>query len=121
MRALKVGIIYLVGEKLWIETTPVARAGSFGDFAFHERYHFQYWEQLVKQRVVPDTEHDRYPRGRVSYDRKSGKFELLADRCILGEKSLVAAILLEMNLPARRTETSTDNLYRCFRCSGHSR
>jgi hypothetical protein len=36
------------------------RAGNFGDFAFHERYHFQYWEQLVKQSAVPGTEYDRY-------------------------------------------------------------
>jgi len=112
----EVGIIYLVGEKLWIDATPIARAGNFGDFAFHERYHFQYWQQLVKQRAAPDTEYERFPRGRVSYDRKSAKFELLADRCILSEKSLVATIFLQMNLPSRGTETGTDSLYRCLRC-----
>jgi hypothetical protein len=53
-----------------------------------ERYHSQYWEQLVKERAVPDTEYERFPRGRVSYDRKSGKFELLADPCILRRASL---------------------------------
>lgn len=121
MRAPNVGIIYLVGDKLWIDATPIARAGNFGDFSFHARYHSQYWEELVKQRAVPDTEYEQYPRGRVSYDRKSDKFELLADRCILSEKRLVAAILLQMNVPVRRTETGTDNLYRCFRCSGRSR
>jgi hypothetical protein len=121
MQAPNVGIIYLVGDKLWIDATPVARAGNFGDFSFHERQHFQYWEQLVKQRAVPDTEYEQYPRGRVSYDRKSGKFEFLADPCILSEKSLVAAILLQMNLPTRRTEMSTDDLYRCFRCLERNR
>jgi hypothetical protein len=112
----EVGIIYLVGDNLWIDATPIARAGNFGDCSFHERYHRQYWEQLVKQRAVPDTEYERFPRGRVSYDRTSGKFELLADLCILSERSLVATILLEMNLPARHTETATDSLYRCLRC-----
>jgi hypothetical protein len=121
MRAPNVGIIYLVGDKLWIDATPLARAGNFGDFSFHERYHFQYWQQLVKQRAVPDTEYDRYPRGRVSYARKSGKFELLAGPCILSERSLVAAILLQMNLASRGTETGTDSLYRCFRCLGRNR
>ena len=116
MRAPNVGIIYVVGDKLWIDATPVIRARNFGDFLFHERYHCQYWEQLVKQRAVPDTEYERYPRGRVSYDKRSDKFRLLADQCILSEKGLVAAILLQMNLPARDTETGTDNLYHCFRC-----
>jgi hypothetical protein len=121
MRASKVGIIYLVDDKIWIDATPVARAGNFGDFAFHERYHCQYWEQLVKQRAVPDTEYEQYPRGRVSYNRKSGKFTLLADRCILREKNLVATIFLQMNLPVRGTEMRTDSRYRCFRCLGPSR
>jgi hypothetical protein len=120
-RVPEVGIIYLGDDKIWIDATPVARAGNFGDFAFHERYHFQYWEQLVKQRAVPGTEYDRYPRGRLSYDRKSGKFELLADRCILSEKSLVATIFLQMKLPSRGTETGTDSLYTCFRCVGRNR
>ena len=121
IRAPNVGIIYLVRDKLWIDATPLARAGNFGDLSFHERYHCQYWKQLVKQKAVPDTEYERFPRGRVSYNRKSHKFTLLADLCILSERSLVATILLEMNLPARHTETGTDDLYRCFRCSGHSR
>jgi hypothetical protein len=120
-RASNVGIIYLVGDKLWIDATPVARAGNFGDFSFHERYHFQYWEELVKQRAVPDTEYEQYPRGRVSYDRKSGKFELLADRCILSKKSLVATIFLQMKLPSRGTEMGTDSLYSCFRCVERNR
>jgi hypothetical protein len=121
MRAANVGIIYVVSDKLWIDATPVVRARNFGDLWFHERYHCQYWEQLVKQRAVPDTEYERYPRGRVSYEKRSGKFRLLADRCILSDKALVAAILLQMNLPARDTETGTDTLYHCFRCLGRGR
>jgi hypothetical protein len=30
-RALEVGIVYLVGETVWIDSMPLARAGSFGD------------------------------------------------------------------------------------------
>jgi hypothetical protein len=117
----EVGIIYLVGEKLWFDTTPVARAGTFGDFSFHEQYHCQYWEHLVKTGVVPNTEYEQYPRGRVSYNRKTGRFVLLADPCILREKNIVTAIFSQMHLQARGTETGTDSLYRCFRCLGPSR
>jgi len=56
----------------------------------------------------------------VSYNRKGHKFTLLADSCILREKSLVAMIFFQMNLPARGAETGTDSLYHCFRCLGAS-
>ena len=87
----------------------------------HERDHQRYWERMVRRGDAPDIGCDRYPRGRVSYNMKSSRFRLLADRCILREKSLVATILFQMNLLARDTETSTDKLYRCFRCLERSR
>jgi hypothetical protein len=112
-----VGILYLVAGKLWIETTPVAHAENLGDFSFHERYHCQYWEQLVKRGAVPNTEYTEFPRGRVSYNRKTGKFKLLADRCILREKKLIKAIFSRMRLPVRRTKTDPDGAYRCGVCA----
>ena len=116
-----VGIVYLVGDKLWIDAAPVARGMNFGDFVIHQRDHQEFWKQLVNQGAVPSTQHDEFPRGRVSYNKKSGKFTLLADDCILREKSLVASILSRMHLPARGTEIRADSLYRCFRCSGRNR
>jgi hypothetical protein len=118
MRAPEVGIIYVVNDVLWFDTTPIASALNFGDFAVHERDHQLYWKQLVETGAVPNTEHDEFPRGRVSYDRKSGRFTLLADDCILREKSLVASILSRMHLLTRDTEIRADSLYRCFRCLG---
>jgi hypothetical protein len=119
-RAPEVGIIYLAGEKLWIDSTAVARAMNFGDYAIHERDHQRYWEQLVKRGDAPDTGDDRYPRGRVSYNRGSGKFTLLADRCILGRKSLVSKILSRMNLPVGGTKLDSDSHYRCYLCLSRS-
>jgi hypothetical protein len=37
--APEVGIIYLVGDKLFIDSTPINRAGSYGDHLIHERDH----------------------------------------------------------------------------------
>ena len=116
--APKVGIVYFVGDKLFIDSTPVAQAGTYGDCLFHERDHCQYWAQLVSSRAVPDAEYEEQPHGRVSYNEKTGKYTLLADRCILGRKSLVSKILSGMNLPPKDTETGTDSHYRCFRCLG---
>lgn len=121
MRVPEVGIIYLVGDTLWIDSTPLARGMNFGDYVFHEHDHSEYWKRLVKQGAAPDTAYEEYPRGGVSYNGKSRKFVLLDDRCILRKKSLVAAILLRMHLSARGTEIGTDSLYRCLRCLGRSR
>ena len=118
MQAPKVGIIYLVGDKLWIDATPLTDAGRFGDFAIHECDHYQYWAQLVSSGAVPDAEYEEHPRGRVAYNEKTGKYTLLADRCILGRKRLVRKILSRLHLPVRGTETATDSHYRCFRCLG---
>jgi hypothetical protein len=119
--ATKVGIIYLVGEKLLIDSTPLAQAGSYGDSAIHERDHISYWAELVKSGKVPSSEYEEFPRGRVAYDTKTGKFTLLADKCILRRKGVVKKILSGMNLPPKDTETGTDSHYRCFRCLGRNR
>ena len=92
-----------VQVKSWY-ATQLAQAGRYGDFAIHERDHYQYWAQLVRSGAVPDIEYEEYPRGRVSYNEKTGKYTLLADRCILGRKSLVSKILSRRNLPVRGTK-----------------
>ena len=112
----KVGIWYLVGRKLLIDSTPLSQAGRHGDNFIHERDHIQYWEQLVSVGAVPDDEYEEHPRGRVDFNERTAKYTLLADRCILGKKSLVAKIVSRLNLPPKNTETGTDSHYRCFRC-----
>jgi hypothetical protein len=118
--APKVGIIYIFGGKLLIDSTPLGQAGRYGDYAIHERDHISYWAELVKSGRVPNSEYEEFPRGGVAYNTKTGKFTLLADRCILGRKSLVSKILSRMNLPPRDTEIDKDFHYRCFHCLGHS-
>jgi hypothetical protein len=88
----------------------------FSDSAIHDRDHIHYWAQLVGSEAVPDVEYEEHPRGRVAYNRKTGKYTLLADRCILGRKSLVSQILSRLHLPLKNTETGTDSHYRCHRC-----
>jgi len=116
-----VGIFYLMGGKLWLDATPLPRAGSFGEFAIHERDHIFYWEELVSGGRVAHGEYDEHPRGRVAYNTKTGKFLFLADRCILRRKNLAAAIVRRLNLPSKETEIKTDAHYRCARCLRQSR
>jgi hypothetical protein len=117
----KVGIIYLVGGELLIDSTPLDHAGQYGDFRIHELAHIDYWAVLVKSGKVPNCEYEEFPRGRVAYYAKSGKFTLLADNCILSQEGIVSEILSELHIPAKDIEMGTDCHYRCFRCLGHNR
>jgi hypothetical protein len=116
----KVGIVFLVGDKVWIDSTPLSDAGRFSDHLIHEADHHQYWEHLVSSGVVPDGDYEEHPRGRVAYSTRTGKFTLLADKCILRRKRIVRTILKELHLPASDMETGADSHYRCFRCLARS-
>jgi hypothetical protein len=119
--APSVGIMYVVRGKLLIDSTPLDQAGRYGDFAIHEGGHIEYWAELIRSGLVPNSEYEEFPRGRVAYDIKAGKFILLADRCILRRKSIVGKILSRLHIPPNNTEVSTDSRYRCFCCLGRSR
>jgi hypothetical protein len=118
--APKIGIIYLVGGELLIDSTPLTKARRYGDFRIHELGPIDYWAELVKSGRVPNSEYEEFPRGRVAYYTKSDKFTLLADECILSQEGIVNKILAELNIP-KDTEMGTDSHYRCFRCLGHNR
>jgi hypothetical protein len=116
----QVGIFYLVKGKLLINSTPLAQAAMHGDHFIHDRDHIEYWAELASTGTVPDDEYEEHPRGRVAYNDKTRKYTLLADRCILGEESLVGKIVSRLNLPVGRTKIDTDPHYRCFRCLGRT-
>jgi hypothetical protein len=119
--APEVGIMFLVGNQLFIDSTPLSQAGRYADHLIHERSHVGYWVELVKSGEVPKREYEEFPRGRVAYNTKTGKFTLLADKCILGRKAVIKSIWSRLHLPPKDTETGTDFHYRCFRCLGCGR
>jgi hypothetical protein len=116
-----VGIIYLVKEELFIDSTPLAQAGRYGDFRIHEQSHIDYWAELVQTGKVPNTEYEEFPRGRVAYHPKSGKFGLLADQCILSQEKILGKIFSQLFIPPRDTIIGPDSHYSCFRCLHRSR
>jgi hypothetical protein len=110
----QVGIVFMVGDKLFIESTPIDEADVYGDFLVHSIGHDAYWERL-RQAGAVTGEYDDWPRGRVAYDTRTGEFTLLADRCILLREDLASEILSEMYLPAGSMR-DTDEHYRCPAC-----
>jgi hypothetical protein len=111
-----VGIFWLFRGEVLFDTTPLSEAETFGDFRIHSGNHISIWEQFRLAKIVPpEVEYEEYPRGRVAFDSKSKRFNLLADRCILRRKDMIAKIKQQMHLP-RNTSFGTDPHYRCQAC-----
>lgn len=110
----EVGIVFLLGDHLFIDATPLNNAGCYGDFRIHEKGHDAYWEQLQQANAVPAGEYDDFARGRVSYDTRTRQFTLLLDQCIM-RKDLIQKIKSWMHLPSR-TRVERDSHYFCRAC-----
>ena|ERR1700691_3924009 len=119
--APRVGIIYFVGGELRIDSTPLAQAGRYGDYRIRERGQVDHRGELVKSGKIPKSVYQEFPRGRVAFYTKSGKFALLADNCILSQEDVVSKILSQLHIPPKDTDMGSDSHYRYYRCLGHSR
>jgi hypothetical protein len=112
----RVGIFWLVDERLILDTTALSAAGKYDDSKIHEGDHVTFWEEMERRGEVPrDTDYGEHPRGRANYNTKTQRFTLYADVCILRKKSMVKKLLRMMHLP-EDTALSTDTHYRCSRC-----
>lgn len=111
-----VGIFWLVGDRLIIDSTPVSKAEPYGVAKTHGRGHLKHWTGLQQAGTVPpDTEYEDPPRGRVAFYPRDESFVLYADRCILARKAVLRHIVKAMNLP-QNTKTEPDPHYRCHWC-----
>ena len=111
----KVGIIFMRGDDLWIDCTPVGDAVDYGTLKTHDKGHPSYWEQLQERHAVPaDEEYDEIPRGRVTYDTRKKVYLLFLDRCIRERPDVVSRIFMAMHLPpVPATEVGGDSHYIC--------
>ena len=104
-----VGIFWLVGKHLVMDTTPLSEAGKYGDFKIHDGDHVSHWEVMEKRGEVPrDSDYEEHPRGRSNFNTKTQRFTLFADACILRKKNVVAKLMSVMHLPDD-TALSYDN------------
>ncbi len=86
----KVGIFWLFGTKLILDTTPLSHAELYGEAKTHPRGHLQHWAELQRRGVMsPDIECGEPPRGRVEFYPRDKQCVLYADRCILARKNFV--------------------------------
>ena len=111
-----VGIFWLVGKRLIIDTLPLSKAGTYGDFKIYEGDHVTFWSGMEERGEVPrGSDYEEHPRGRVNFNARTERFTLYLDRCILRQKRVVKKLMSLMHLPDDTT-LSTDGHYRCFRC-----
>jgi hypothetical protein len=113
----RVGIFWIYGGKLILDTTPLSVAENYGEAMTHPRSHIDHWTQLQRRGAAPvDVDYEDPPRGRVVYYPREERFMIYADRCFLVRKDFVRQIIAEMHLPAKRITTSSDDHYRCMMC-----
>jgi hypothetical protein len=111
-----VGIFWFFRGKLVIDSSTLKEAEPYGDHLTHPRSHIDVWQQFQQVGKVPrESEYEEYPRGRVMHHPASGEFMILADKCILDHKDLIAQIKGALRLPAK-TKTGTDPHYKCHHC-----
>ena len=109
----RLGIFWLVNGKLLIDSVPLSECEQYGDHLNYPGSHIRVWELWQQVGKAPvESEYEEFPRGRVMYGTT---FTLLADRCILKRKDLIATIKDELHLP-KKTMLGTDPHYRCFTC-----
>jgi hypothetical protein len=116
----EVGIFFVYGGHLWVDGTPLDRAGHYGDFKIHDKGHDTFWEELQRAHAVPlDVEYDEVPRGRVAYDTKKRTFNVFADKCIRKDEHMVDKVYDLMHLPGSASQTMVrpDSHYRCPGCT----
>lgn len=110
------GIFWLVDGKLIFDASSLSEAELYGDHMNHPRGHVHVWEEFERSGRVPrGSEYEEYPRGRVMFDTKNKNFTILADKCILEDKGLIAQIKEDLHLPIR-VKRGPDSHYRCPKC-----
>jgi hypothetical protein len=93
-----------------------ALAERYGNCQTHPRSHIDVWARLEPRGLVPHgSEYEDYPRGRVAYHPATGESTILADRCILEHKGLVAQIKQTLHL-RKKAKLGTDPHYGCPCC-----
>lgn len=117
----ELGIVFLVNGELLIASIPVSEGENYGDFKNYPGGHPSYWAELQRVGTVcRNSEYEEHPRGRVVFNRKTGRYSLYLDRCISKNQNVVSRIISKMHLPAD-TLMATDPHYRCLECLQHER
>jgi hypothetical protein len=114
----KLGIFYLVNGRIISETADASTVGPSGSILFYPRQHYELWSQLQKEdHDIGDLDCYALPRGRISFNVKTNRFQVLADWHILENTTLIERILRDFGLESADTDFREDEQYRCSLCN----
>jgi hypothetical protein len=121
MRSIqKVGIFYLINGRIVFETAAVSTIEPSGSILFYPRQHYELWSQLQKEdHDIGDLDCYALPRGRVSFNLKTNRFQVVADPHILENTTLIERILRDFDLENADTDFREDEQYQCSLCNNH--
>ena len=115
----EVGIFFVVGDELFIESTPLSSAEPYGeDFLIHPGDHASFWKRVIKvKESLSGVSYDYYPRGRALFNGKKKRYWVYLDKCALRDPGVIAEIISEFHLPEDKVEVHHDSRYRCHTCN----
>jgi hypothetical protein len=93
----KIGIFWLLENgRLLIDAVPYDKSDKVvGNYVSYSD-HYNFWETKVRPEL--NQEYTDNPRGRVVYNRKTGKAKIMAGKSLLADKKLIAKIARVFNL-----------------------
>jgi hypothetical protein len=118
----RVGIFFVIDGVLIVESRTVSEGEDDGDFVNHSRSHYECWNRAVKRMRtttaggISGRSYDYYPRGRCLYSKKSKKFLLYLDPCIVRFPPKMQELLYKFQIPIEETDVVSDDPH--YRCSG---
>jgi len=115
------GLFYVVDGRLFWEGAPLESSQDSYLYRIYPKMHPTFWKDTILQNRPELEKFDAYhfPRGRVLYEKKSGSYELVADKCIIRQEEITSQIIIQMKLPRKHTKILGDSHYECSMCKAH--
>lgn len=110
-----IGIFYYFNHTVHAHTVPLDEAEDYGDCKTTAFSHAEFWENALKKSLPWD--YDYFPRGRVIYEKKAGRYAVYIDGCLARPK-IVREIRLAFGLAdTLKCFVGFDEHYQCHRCN----
>lgn len=107
------GIFWFVRDEMIADKYVYEAVTADRDFMDYPSSHFDMWEKLSKSRF-PDADFATFPRGRLLYFVKEGRYCLYLDPCIT--ECQTERLLSSYGLEKNEVCIARDEHYRCDRC-----
>lgn len=99
-------VFFFVQKEFLVHSSPLTQAEEYGDYLVYPKSHFEIWDNYYYKKYGVDF--DYFPRGRVAYNKVSGKYHIYFDRCI--KDKMLAFIDDSMVI-------CYDEHYQCHKCN----